>query len=315
MIVGYVLDIFLGDPRWMPHPVRLLGRIIVYLEKVLRRVFPASPNGERLAGVVLAAGMIGLAYFSVALLLSWAARVHPWLYHGLSVWFVYTVLATRSLDGETRVVYRELVKGNLHKARKLVANVVGRDTANLDESGVSRAAVETIAENTVDAVVSPVFYLALGGPALAMAYKAVSTLDSMVGYKNERYLYFGWASARLDDMANFVPARLAGWLLVPLAAAVSRFDCLQSWKQVAKDRRKHESPNSAYGEAAFAGALRVRLGGPCYYQGRLVEHPVIGAGLDEVRPEHILRAILLMYVTSLLTLSLGLGLVWLKGGW
>jgi len=315
LIGGYALDILLGDPRWMPHPVKLLGRIIIQAEEVLRRVFPKSPNAERLAGVILAVSVVGAAYGSTALLLYLAGRVHPWLFHGLSIWLIYTTLAARGLDVETRVVYEELAKGGIVRARKLVANVVGRDTANLDESGIARAAVETIAENTVDAVVSPIFYLALGGPALGIAYKAVSTLDSMVGYKNDRYLHLGWASARLDDLANFIPARLTGWLLVPLAAVISRFDYVQSVKTLLTDRRKHESPNSAYPEAAFAGALRVRLGGPCYYQGRLVEHPVIGGELGEVGPEHIPKAISLMYITSLMALSLGLALVWIKGGW
>lgn len=315
LIAGYLLDIFLGDPRWMPHPVRLLGRVIARAEGLLRRVFPPSPGGERLAGVILTVSVVGFAYFSVAFLLFCAGRIHPWLFHGLSVWIVYTVLATRSLDQETRVVYRELVRGDLQRARKLVANVVGRDTAELDENEVARAAVETIAENTVDAVVSPIFFLALGGPALGIAYKAVSTLDSMVGYKNERYLYLGWASARLDDLANFIPARLTGWLLVPLSALVSGQDFLLSVKTVKRDRAKHESPNSAHPESAFAGALRVQLGGPCRYQGRLVEHPVIGSGLGGVQPKHIPKAIVLMYITSLLALSLGLGLIGVRGGW
>lgn len=315
LIAGYLLDIFLGDPRWMPHPVRLLGRVIARAEGLLRRVFPPSPGGERLAGVILTVSVVGFAYFSVAFLLFCAGRIHPWLFHGLSVWFAYTVLATRSLDQETRVVYRELVRGDLQRARKLVANVVGRDTAELDENEVARAAVETIAENTVDAVVSPIFFLALGGPALGIAYKAVSTLDSMVGYKNERYLYLGWASARLDDLANFIPARLTGWLLVPLSALVSGQDFLLSVKTVKRDRAKHESPNSAHPESAFAGALRVQLGGPCRYQGRLVEHPVIGSGLGAVQPKHIPKAILLMYITSLLALSFGLGLIGIREGW
>lgn len=304
LVAGFILDLAFGDPRWLPHPVWFIGKFTTFLDKVLRKVFGPSASGLRVAGIVLVIAVVGLTYASVELLLQVAEWIHPWCLHVISVLLVYTVLATRSLDRETRQVYRGLMCGDLPGARRVLANVVGRDTERLDEQQVARAAVETIAENTVDAVISPLLYLALGGPSLGMTFKAISTLDSMVGYKNEKYLYLGWASARLDDLANWVPARLAGWVLIPLAALLLGKDFALSLRTVARDARKHESPNSAYGEAAMAGALGVSLGGSCYYQGRLVEHPVIGPGIRPLEPRNIGDAISLMYCTAVLGLGL-----------
>lgn len=302
-VLGFLLDVLLGDPAWMPHPVVLMGRCITRLEAGLRRVFPASPQGELAAGAVLAAALPAGTLLVTGGVLYSLELAHPALRFGIEILWGWQALAMRGLRDESRNVYRALTEGTLEQARKAVGRIVGRDTQALTEEGVTKAAVETVAENFSDGVAAPMLYLLLGGAPLALCYKAVNTLDSMVGYKNDRYLYFGRASARLDDLANWVPSRLAA-LLLAAAAALGGEDgraALRIWR---RDRRKHASPNSAQTEAAMAGALGVELAGPAFYFGRRCDKPAIGDPLRPIEPRDILRANRLLYRGGWLCLAL-----------
>lgn len=302
-VLGFLLDVLLGDPAWMTHPVVLMGRCITRLEAGLRRAFPASPRGELAAGAVLAAVLPAGTLLVTGGALYGLGLAHPALRFGMEVLWGWQALAMRGLRDESRNVYRALTEGTLEQARKAVGRIVGRDTQALTEEGVTKAAVETVAENFSDGVAAPMFYLLLGGAPLALCYKAVNTLDSMVGYKNDRYLYFGRASARLDDLANWVPSRMAA-LLLAAAAALGGEDgraALRIWR---RDRRKHASPNSAQTEAAMAGALGVELAGPAFYFGRRCDKPAIGDPLRPIEPRDILRANRLLYRGGWLCLAL-----------
>jgi len=298
LLASFLLDLLLGDPRFLPHPVVAMGRLITWGETLAARARPGA--GQRAAGVLLALSVTALSGGTVYALLFLARRLGYPYYVALQIYFLYTAQATRGLAAAALRVRRALLRGDLSAARRLVGEVVGRDTAVLDETGVSRATVETVAENTVDAVVAPLFYGFLGGAALAMAYRAVNTLDAMVGYNNERYRYLGWASARLDDLANYIPARLGGFLLSLSAAFTGRG--AEAFSTMVAFGRRHPSPNSGVSEAAMAGALGVRLGGPVSYGGRLVEHPYLGGAAVEPGAEHIGKAVRLM------VLAVGLGL-------
>ena len=298
------LDWLLGDPRWLPHPVRWMGRTISALEPFLRRAFPKTHTGERIAGGALVLLMAVLFGGGSVLLLRLCGVASPWLAWGVEVWFSFQLLSARDLQVESAAVYRPLRDGDLPLARTMVGRIVGRDASVLDEAGVTRAAVETVAENTGDGVISPVLFLALGGLPLGMAFKAVSTLDSMVGYRTPKYQYFGTAAAKLDDLLNFLPARLTGLLMCLGAALLPGCSGRGAWRIFWRDRKKHASPNSAHGEAACAGALGVRLAGDAVYFGALVRKPTLGDGTRPVEAEDILRAIRLMYAAQLLTLAL-----------
>ena len=301
LLLGFCLDLLLGDPHWAPHPVRAMGSLISLLERPLRRIFPATPQGERWAGRLLAVLVPVLSVGAAGLILYLCGQIHPLLGFGVEVLLCYQLLATKALRDESGLVYRALKAGDLPGARQAVSRIVGRDTQCLDEEGVAKAAVETVAENTSDGVIAPLFYLALGGPLAGVAYKAINTMDSMVGYKNERYLHFGRAAARLDDLVNLLPARVAG-VLMCLAAAWTGFDGKGAWNIFRRDRRKHASPNSAHTEAACAGALGVQLAGPAMYFGKRVEKPSLGDPLRPVETGDILRANRLMYATAFLAL-------------
>lgn len=298
------LDLLLGDPHWMPHPVRWMGRTISGLETLLRRLFPKTPGGERWAGVVLALALPTLFGGGSALILWGLGQVSPWLSWVVQLWFSYQLLAARSLQKESMAVYSPLKAHDLEGARRAVSRIVGRDTQALDETGVAKAAVETVAENTCDGVIAPLIFLFLGGLPAGMAYKAVSTLDSMVGYKNDKYRFFGWASARLDDILNFIPARLSGLLLCLGAALLPGCSGRRAWTIFWRDRRKHASPNSAHTEAACAGALGVRLAGDASYFGKVVHKPTLGDPVRPVESEDIPRACRLMYAGARLLLLL-----------
>ena len=307
-LAAYLLDALLGDPAWLPHPVVAMGRAITGLEHLLRRLFASTNTGLLAAGCVLAA-LLPLGSFCIAagaLLL--AGRVHPLLALALNAFWGGQCLAVRDLRKEAMAVYACLKQNDLPAARKAVGRIVGRDTAALTAEGVTKAAVETVAENFSDGVFAPMFYLAIGGAPLALAYKAVNTMDSMVGYKNDRYLYFGRAAAHLDDVANWLPARLSGLLLI-LAAPLCGLSGKEAFRIWRRDRRNHASPNSAQTEAACAGALRVQLAGDAFYFGKLVHKPTLGDPLRPVEAEDIPRACRLMTTSSLLGLMLLAGLL------
>ncbi len=302
---GFLLDALFGDPTWLPHPVVLMGRCISALEKHLRTALPKTPRGE-LAGGAAVAAVLPLGTLAVTGLACWAAaRLHPALGLALQMLWCGQALAAKGLAQESCNVYKELAKGDLPAARRAVARIVGRDTQNLTAAGVTRAAVETVAENTSDGVIAPLLYMLLGGAPLALTYKAINTMDSMLGYKNEKYLYFGRCAAKLDDAANWLPSRLAALLWVA-AAALTGSSARGAWRIWRRDRRRHASPNSAQTESACAGALGVQLAGPAYYFGEYYDKPTIGDPLREIEPRDILRANRMMYAESLLALVLGL---------
>lgn len=301
VVLGFVLDLLIGDPHWLYHPIRLVGALISALEKLLRGVFPKNKNGELTAGVFLLALTAGITTGCAWGLLYLAGRIHPWVRFALETVMCYQLLATKALKDETMKVYTALSRGNLKQAKYAVSMVVGRDTEVLDETGVTKAAVETVAENASDGVIAPLLFLAIGGAPLGFFYKAVNTMDSMVGYKNDKYLYFGRAAARFDDVLNYIPARLSG-ALMSAAASFCGLDAGNAWKIFLRDRRNHSSPNSAHTEAAAAGALHIQLAGNAYYFGKLYEKPTIGDPDRPVEYEDIRRVNRLLYATAVLTL-------------
>ena len=306
LLIGFCLDLLLGDPHWAPHPVRAIGALIAGLEKGLRRLFPKSPAGELTGGMVLVVLTLAIPT-GLTVLLLWACRlVSPWLALGVESLLSYQLLATKSLAAESRKVYDALKTGDLDKARYAVSMIVGRDTASLDEAGVARAAVETVAENASDGVIAPLIFLAIGGAPLGMFYKAANTMDSMVGYKNDKYLYFGRAAAKFDDILNFFPARIAG-VLMCLGSTAAGYDGKNAWRVFKRDRKNHKSPNSAHTEAACAGALQLRLAGPNYYFGKLVEKPYIGDDQRPIEALDILRSGRILYATAFFALLLFCG--------
>ena len=310
--LGFALDLVLGDPHSMPHPVRWMGSLISWLEQPLRGLFPATARGERVAGVVLVVVVAGVSFGCAVGLLWLCSRINSWLSLAVESVMCYQMLAVKSLRDESMAVSRALEAGDLPAARHAVSMIVGRDTDRLDEEGVAKAATETVAENTSDGVVAPLFYMALGGAPLAVLFKAVNTMDSMVGYKNERYRYFGTAAARVDDVLNFIPARLTGALMC-LAAPLVGLDGAGAWRIFRRDRLAHSSPNSAHAEAACAGALGVQLAGGSFYFGAYVQKPTIGDALRTVECADIAKANRLLYATAVLGLLVCMllcGVVW-----
>ena len=301
---GFVLDCLLGDPAWLPHPVVYMGKAISALEKRLRARLPKTPQGELLGGAIVAFCLPVGTFLLTSLVCLGAARISPWLGLAVQMFWCGQALAAKGLAQESTNVYRELVKPDLPAARRAVSRIVGRDTQDLTLEGVTRAAVETVAENASDGVIAPLLYMLIGGAPLALTYKAINTMDSMLGYKNEKYLYFGRAAAKLDDVANYIPSRLAALLWI-MAAAFTRNDAKGAWRIWRRDRRNHASPNSAQTESACAGALGVQLAGPAYYFGEYYPKPTIGDPLRPIEPEDILRADRMMYAASGLALAFG----------
>lgn len=303
VVLGFAIDLFVGDPRWLYHPVRLIGNGISLGEKILRPLFPKNKTGERIAGTLLVVLVVGFST-AIPLAVLWAAyHIHTALGVAIETFWCYQLLATRSLRDESMKVEDALARGTIEDARYAVSMIVGRDTDSLDEEGVTKAAVETVAENASDGVIAPLFYMAIGGAVLGFTYKAINTLDSMIGYKNDRYQYFGTAGARLDDIANFIPARLCAWLMIT-ASGVCGLDQKFAKKIYLRDRHNHASPNSAHTEAVMAGALNVQLAGPAWYFGKLHDKPTIGDNIRPVEPEDIARANRLLYTTAAVALLL-----------
>jgi adenosylcobinamide-phosphate synthase len=290
LLGAVLLDLVLGDPRWLSHPVVLIGRLITRVETVLRKI----AANERVAGIILLLVTVSVSTGGVSLLLWLAGLVHPWLAQITGMLVGYTCLAARSLHAESARVSEALGRGDLAAARASLAMIVGRDTEHLETPDIWRGAVETVAENSSDGVIAPLLFLMVGGPVAAIAYKAVNTLDSMVGYKNERYLHFGWASARFDDLCNWLPARVTGVLMVIVAPLIG-LSAGGAWRIMLRDGRNHSSPNSGIPEAAAAGALRVRLGGSNRYFGQEVVKPTIGEPLQPLDAKAWQGAVRLMY--------------------
>ena len=295
MAAGFLLDFLLGDPYWLPHPIRAIGSLIGWLEHKWNH--PEEKNSRK--GTVMVLLVLAVTGSVTFLLWAGAYRVHPLLGVVVESIMTYQILATKCLKTESMKVYDALQKQDLEAARKAVSMIVGRDTQSLDETGIAKAAIETVAENTSDGVIAPMLYTAIGGPVLGFLYKAVNTMDSMVGYKSERYLYFGRTAARLDDAVNYMPARISAVLMIAACLlSGSDYNAKKAWRIYRRDRYQHASPNSAQTEAVCAGALGIRLAGSASYFGKLVEKPYIGDAERAVETEDIKRANHLLYLTA-----------------
>ena len=301
--LGYLIDLLIGDPHWLYHPIRIVGNLISLLEKWLRALFPKTEKGELTAGVFLVILTSGLTTAAAAGILYAGYLIHPAVKFGLEVLMCYQLLATRALRDESMKVYEKLKENDLEGSRYAVSMIVGRDTKNLDDIGVTKAAVETVAENTSDGILAPMLFMVIGGPVLGFFYKAVNTMDSMVGYKNEKYLYFGRAAAKFDDILNYIPARISAWMMI-FSCLFSGLDAKEAYRIYKRDQYNHASPNSAQTEAVMAGALHIQLAGDAWYFGKLYKKKTIGDAVRAVEYEDIRRANRLLYVTSFFTILL-----------
>ncbi len=305
LLTGFLLDICFGDPHRLPHPVRWIGALISALEKAMDSCFKKSKTAQRLAGGCL---VIIVTVISTAIplgLLILAHWLHPALHFALASVFCYQILAVKSLKTESMKVYHQLKQHNTEGAKQAVSMIVGRDTAHLTQAQIAKAAVETIAENTSDGAVAPLFFMLIGGAPLGFFYKAVNTMDSMVGYRSERYQYFGTAAARLDDVLNYIPARISAYLMIA-AAFFAGYDAKAALRVYRRDKRNHPSPNSAHTEAVCAGALHIQLAGSAFYFGKLHKKPTIGNAVRPIEAKDICRANRLLYLTSFMALIAGL---------
>lgn len=298
IIGAFLLDLVIGDPRWLPHPVVLMGKVIARGEPIVRS---GTCRRDFLAGMALSLFVIALSFITAWAVVALLRLLPFWLLFICSAAFASTTLATRGLLDAVKRIEAPLVAGNVAAARRKLSRIVGRETSNLNQDRVMRATLESLAESTCDGIIAPLFYLFLGGVPLAMAYKAVSTLDSMIGYRTERYFYFGKFAARLDDAVNFVPARLTAFFMV-LAAPAARLNAARALHAVWRDHGNHLSPNAGYPEAALAGAFGIRLGGPSIYFGKEVHKPHIGDDLTPVRIEMLKEGRVLCLVTAILSL-------------
>ena len=293
--IAYILDLILGDPHRIPHPVQIIGKLISFLEKKLINL----PNKKFYGGVLNI--IVLVTTFIVCYFLQKIAIIE--------IYLMYTVFSTKCLADEGKKVYKILKENNLIKARRELSYLVSRDTENLEKKDIIRSTMETISENTVDGVIAPMFFMFLGGLPLAMVYKAINTMDSMLGYKNEKYKDFGYFSAKIDDAANFIPARITGGILIPVACFFLKYDFKSSIRIYFRDRKNHASPNSAHPESAVAGALGVQFGGKTTYFGKEYDKPVIGDKRKEFQTEDIKKNIRILYVTSFIGLGV-FSLVW-----
>ncbi|NQT07241.1 MAG: cobalamin biosynthesis protein CobD [Candidatus Omnitrophica bacterium] len=308
IISSYITDLVIGDPEWFPHPVRGMGGIINFLDNRLKR------SGimwlDRAKGIMTALTVIGISASLSYLFLLYAKRISPIAGNIAWVFLGYLSLSVKDLRVKSRAILKELGRNSLDSARKELSKIVGRDTQDLDKEKIITATIESIAENINDGIIAPLFYLILGGPVLAITYKSINTLDSMVGYRNKRYFDFGWFSAKLDDIANFIPARISG-LLISLSSTVIKRRFRESYETMLRDGNKHPSPNSGISEAAMAGALGIRLGGPSTYQGRVSNKPYLGKDVRPISPSLINEALAISLVSSLLIVIIGAFIKWL----
>ena len=296
LYIGYIIDLIIGDPYSFPHPVKYIGKLIKVVENFVRKT-AKTDKGLKIGGFFLWFVTVGTT-FAVTYLVMRLARFNTVVYVIINSIVIYTTLATKCLKDEAKKIYEVLKTGDLQKSRTQLSYIVGRDTANLDEKEIIRATVETVAENTVDGLIAPLFYAFIGGAPLAMAYKAINTLDSSVGYKNEKYLHIGFASAKIDDIANYIPSRIAV-ILFTIGNFFLRNDYKNCFKIAIRDRKNHKSPNCAFSEGAVAGALWIQLGGTNVYFGEVVYKPTIGDKTREIEVEDIARTNKILYATSL----------------
>lgn len=297
ILVAYILDLIWGDPDWLPHPVRGIGKLIEVGEGFIRQRIVCL----HLGGAVLTAAITIGVYVTTHMVLEILGEINPWLEWVAAILLIYSCLSLRSLAQAANKVYHKLQNADLSAARKQLSHMVGRDTDRLDGQDIIRATVESVAENTVDGFISPLFYAIIGGAPLALAYKAVNTLDSMIGYKNSRYQEFGWAAARLDDAANYIPARLM-YILLPVASGIKKLGWV--WQMMLRDANKHPSPNSGISEAGYAACLDIQLGGISHYQGEASDKPLLGDYKAIPQPKHIKQAIALTYRLSIWAMAL-----------
>ena len=301
LLIGFLIDALAGDPHQIPHPVVLIGKLISFLERKLRDAFSRTAKGERTAGFLLWIITAAVSFLIPALILYLCHLISPWLRLAVESVMCWQILAARSLRDESMKVYAPLKRGDLPKAQRAVSMIVGRDTERLDREGVIRAAVETVAENTSDGVIAPMLYLAVLGAPFGFLYKAVNTMDSMLGYQDPPYTYFGWFAAKADDVFNFIPARLSA-LFMLLAGTVLKLDIRHGWTIFCWDRYKHAIPTSAQTESVCAGLLGVQLAGDAWYHGVLHKKPFIGDPRRSIREEDIPLVCKLMYMTSVMAL-------------
>lgn len=301
LVMGYILDLIFGDPYWMPHPVRFIGNLISILEKVIRRFMPKTKRGEYIGGIILTVMVVSISMVIPLVIILMAKSINTYLALTVETFMCYQILATKSLKVESMKVYDELAKNDLPSARKAVSMIVGRDTKDLTFSGVAKAAVETVAENTSDGIIAPMIFIAIGGAPMGFFYKAINTMDSMVGYKNEKYMNFGRFAAKLDDVVNYLPARISAYQMI-LSSFFLRYDYKNAFKIYKRDRYNHASPNSAQTESVCAGTLDVQLAGNAYYFGKLYEKPTIGDDIREINYDDIKKANRLLYCTSIISI-------------
>lgn len=301
LVMGYILDLIFGDPYWMPHPVRFIGNLISILEKVIRRFMPKTKRGEYIGGIIITVMVVSISMVIPLVIILMAKSINTYLALTVETFMCYQILATKSLKVESMKVYDELAKNDLPSARKAVSMIVGRDTKDLTFSGVAKAAVETVAENTSDGIIAPMIFIAIGGAPMGFFYKAINTMDSMVGYKNEKYMNFGRFAAKLDDVVNYLPARISAYQMI-LSSFFLRYDYKNAFKIYKRDRYNHASPNSAQTESVCAGALDIQLAGNAYYFGKLYEKPTIGDDIIEINYDDIKKANRLLYCTSIISI-------------
>ena len=303
IIAGFILDLIFGDPHWLPHPICLIGNLIGFIERNLRPRLEPNKGALLLGGALMVIIVLVISFVVPMAILLAAGMVSPWLAFALETLMCYQIFATKCLRDESMKVYTALHNHDLADARVKLSWIVGRDTQNLDEEEITKGAVETVAENTADGIIAPLFYMFLGGVPLAFLYKGINTMDSMVGYKNDKFLYFGRCAAKLDDLANLLPARITGLVMIG-AAFVLGLDGKNAWKIFWRDRYNHLSPNSAMTESVTAGALNIQLGGDHFYFGKLVHKDTIGDDIRPVCPEDIVKTNRLLYMTAVLCLVL-----------